>query len=209
MLEAAEISGTVKVTRRLTKRRVAAVASGYHRGAAVAPAAPDDGDFTARELDRVAVYVEGAGPAGAAALELPQQNRRFATEVVVVPAGSTVSFPNLDPLFHNVFSLSSAKSFDLGNYPKGQTRNVRFDKPGIVSVHCHLHANMSAAVVVTPNRWAVKPAADGRFVIRDVPPGTYRLAVWHRSAGLFEKDASTGGGSVTITIPVDAWEPAR
>ena len=87
---------------------------------------------------------------------MEQQNRRFAPDLVVIPAGSSVSFPNFDPIFHNVFSLSKAKSFDLGNYSKGQTRMVTFPKPGIVAVYCHLHPNMAGTIVVTPNQWGVR-----------------------------------------------------
>ena len=93
----------------------------------------------------------------------------------------------MDPIFHNVFSLSKAKSFDLGNYPKGNTRTVMFPKPGIVFVDCHLHPNMSAVIVVTPNRWSTKADASGRFMLPDLPPGTYTVVAWHKSAGFFRK----------------------
>ena len=82
------------------------------------------------------VYLEG-GPAPASVraepvtAEMEQQNRRFSPDLVVIPAGSSVSFPNFDPIFHNVFSLSKAKSFDLGNYSKGQTRMVTFPSRGL------------------------------------------------------------------------------
>ena len=89
--------------------------------------------------------------------------------------GSSVSFANLDPIFHNVFSFSKAKSFDLGNYPKDQTRIGTFSKAGIVLVDCHLHPNMSAVIVVTPNRWGTKADPSGRFVLPGVPPGTYTV----------------------------------
>ncbi len=118
---------------------------------------------------------------------LNQQDRGFTPDLVVVPAGSTVSFPNLDPIFHNVFSLSKAKSFDLGNYPKDHTRTVTFSKPGIVIVGCHLHANMSAVIVVTPNRWSTTADAQGHFTLPAVPPGTYTIVAWHKSAGFFRK----------------------
>ena len=92
-----------------------------------------------------------------------------------MPVGSTVSFPNNDPVFHNVFSLSNSKSFDLGNYPKGHTRTVTFTKPGIVFVNCHLHPNMSAAILVSPNQWSTKADKAGHFKLQDVPPGKYTV----------------------------------
>ena len=105
-----------------------------------------------------------------------------------MPVGSTVSFPNSDPIFHNVFSLSKVKAFDLGYYPAGQTRTVRFDRAGIVQVFCHLHSNMSAAIVVVPNAWSTRPDRDGAYALRSIPRGRYRLIVWHKSAGFFERE---------------------
>jgi len=137
---------------------------------------------------------------------LNQQDRRFSPDLVVIPAGSSVSFGNLDPIFHNVFSLSKAKSFDLGNYPKDQSRIVTFPKAGIVFVDCHLHPNMSAAIVVTPNRWSTKADASGHFVLSGLGPGTYTIVAWHRAAGFFRKTVRvTEGGveNVEFIIPLD------
>ena len=110
------------------------------------PEADNKADPLAFERSRVVIYIEGTGsPADHPITEtITQTGRRFSPELVVIPAGSSVSFPNMDPIFHNVFSLSKAKSFDLGNYSKGETRVVSFSKPGIVYVDCHLHPNMAA-----------------------------------------------------------------
>ena len=118
---------------------------------------------------------------------MEQQNRRFSPDLVVIPAGSSVSFPNFDPIFHNVFSLSKAKSFDLGNYSKGQTRMVTFPKPGIVAVYCHLHPNMTGTIVVTPNQWGVRVDAAGQYTLANVPPGKYTVVAWHKTGGTFRK----------------------
>ncbi len=137
---------------------------------------------------------------------MSQQDRSFTPDFIVVPAGSTVSFPNLDPIFHNVFSLSKAKSFDLGNYSKDHTRTVTFTKPGIVFVGCHLHANMSAVIVVTPNRWATTGDPDGHFTLQGVPPGTYTIVAWHKTAGFFRKKIEVTANhtaSVEFAIPID------
>jgi hypothetical protein len=124
--------------------------------------------------------------------------------------GSVVSFPNFDPIFHNVFSLSKSKSFDLGYYPEGQTRKVRFERPGVVQVFCHLHANMSAAVVVTPNGWFARPARDGSFVLRSVPAGQHTVVLWHKSAGFFRQKVELAQGSsvhAAFEIPIAVAGP--
>jgi hypothetical protein len=128
-------------------------------------------------------------------------------ETLVIPACCSFSFPNLDPIFHNVFSLSKAKTFDLGNYPKGSTRVVTFNSPGIVYVHCHLHTNMAAAIVVTPNRWNAQADGAGNFAIRDVPPGQYTVVAWHSSAGFFRNRVSVTAGKgaqTSFLIPLGA-----
>jgi hypothetical protein len=140
---------------------------------------------------------------------IEQRGRRFVPDFVVIPAGSSVSFPNLDPIFHNVFSLSKPRSFDLGNYPRNQTRRVDFPKPGIVTVGCHLHPNMGATIVVTPNRWAAVPGGDGRFTLRDIPAGRHMLVAWHRSTGPIRRQLDVpaqGSISVRLEIPVSVEE---
>lgn len=201
-----EIRGVIHITKRLTKRPVAPVATAYHRGVAVQPPSADE-DFVQAEIDRVAVYLESKQdlPTKTVAAILKQKDRRFVEDTVVVPAGSSVSFPNLDPIFHNVFSLSRAKSFDLGNYPQNETRTVTFPKAGIVRVFCHLHPNMSATIVVTPSRWAVKPDANGSYRLSGVPPGEHTLVVWHKSAGFFREPVKIAPGQtlkMSFDIPV-------
>jgi hypothetical protein len=137
---------------------------------------------------------------------MEQVDRRFAPDLLVVPEGATVSFPNMDPIFHNVFSLSRAKSFDLGSYDKGQTRSVTFPKPGLVYVYCRLHPNMEATILVTPNRWYARPDAQGQYQIAGVPPGKYTLVAWHKSAGFFRKQIVVEQGhsaSADFFIPID------
>jgi hypothetical protein len=118
-----------------------------------------------------------------------------------------VDFPNDDDLFHNVFSLSRTKTFNLGRYPKGATRAVRFDKPGIVKVFCDIHSHMSAAVVVFNHPWYAVPDADGRFELADVPAGDRRLTAWHERLGdtTIPVRVETGrGATVEFTLPVPA-----
>jgi plastocyanin len=210
-LQAADIEGIVVITRQLTKRKVTAPAGSYHRGVAVELGSDPEEDGLAFERRHVAVYLEGSVASTPLTATMEQKNRRFTPDFLVVPAGSTVSFPNLDPIFHNVFSLSKPKTFDLGNYPKDQTRTVTFTKPGIVFIHCHLHPNMAAAIVVTPNQWSTKADASGRFVLRDVAPGEYTIVAWHKSAGFFRQSvrvAENRASTVEFLIPLSDEGPA-
>jgi plastocyanin len=208
------VTGSISITKKLTKRNVTPDVSVYQRGTAVGLGKDAQEDPLAFERSRVVLYLEGPGPAGAGPTpQIAQLDRRFVPDLVVIPAGSAVSFPNMDPIFHNVFSLSKAKSFDLGSYDKGDTRRVVFPKPGIVEVYCHLHPNMAATIVITPNRWYARVDASGQYHIDDVPPGTYTLVAWHKAAGFFRKTIVVGPGHDAVAnfvIPIvgDAKMPA-
>ncbi len=163
-LHAQAISGTILIKKKLTKPSVTASVSVYQRGTAVRLGKDAEMDPIAYERSRVVIYLEGpasALPDAPATQQIQQLDRRFMPDMVVVPVGSTVTFPNMDPIFHNIYSLSKPKSFDLGSYDKGETRKVTFPKPGIVEIYCHLHPNMEATVVVTPNRWYARPDRNG------------------------------------------------
>jgi plastocyanin len=206
LLSGAEIRGTIIIERKLTRHNVTASAGMYQHGVAVELGADAEEDPLAFERSHVAVYLEGPSSIadGVARASIEQRDRRFVPDLVVIPAGSTVSFPNFDPIFHNVFSLSKAKNFDLGNYPKGQTRMVTFPSPGMVAVYCHLHSNMAATIVVAPNRWATQANGNGAFALKDVPAGTYTVVAWHKTAGTFRKKVSISEKSdaeVTFTLP--------
>jgi len=207
LLAGADIHGTIVIQRRLTRRNVTASAGMYQRGVAVELGADGEEDALAFERSHVAIYVEGASVAadpGVVKASIEQRDRRFAPDLVVIPAGSAISFPNFDPIFHNVFSLSKVKSFDLGNYPNGQSRTVTFPSPGLVAVYCHLHSNMSATIVVAPNRWATKADGKGGFTLADVPAGTYSVVAWHKTAGTFRKTIVIGDkkdAELSFTLP--------
>lgn len=203
----AEITGTVTVKQRLTRPSVTASVSMYERGPAVELGQDSEHDPLAAERERVVIWIEGSGPLKSSiTASMQQANRRFEPDMVVIPAGGTVSFPNMDPIFHNVFSLSKPKSFDLGNYPKGDTRSVTFPKPGIVYVNCHLHPNMAGVIVVTPNAWYAKVPKDGEFAIHEVPPGTYTVVAWHKAAGFLRKEIQVTNAHdnvVDFLVPLD------
>ncbi len=211
---ASGIDGTVVIKRKLTKRKVTLDADGYQRGTAVALDSGVSADALAFEKSHVAIFLEGQlqAPSGGTASVpvMEQKNRTFVPDLLVIPPGSAVSFPNLDPIFHNVFSLSKPKSFDLGNYPVNQTRMVTFHTPGIVLVNCHLHPNMSGTIVVSPTAWFARTSAEGNFSLPDVPPGRYTVVAWHRSAGFFRKEVTVSGerdSSVEFFIPLDDPQP--
>lgn len=203
-LDGADIHGNIRVERILTKRNVTLAAGLYQRGVAV-PLSSDAGeDRLAYERSHVVVYLEGERASKPITATIEQRDRRFEHDLVVIPAGSSVSFPNFDPVFHNVFSLSRSKSFDLGNYRKGEARAVNFAKSGIVSVFCHLHPNMAATVFVTPNQWGARADDLGQFRLPDVPPGTYVVLVWHKSGGTFRKTVQV---TADTGVRVDFWVP--
>jgi len=110
---------------------------------------------------------------------MTQHGEHFVPHVLAVTNGTTVAFPNEDPLYHNVFSLSSARSFDLGRYTRGQSKSVRFTRAGVVQIFCHIHADMNAYILVYDHPFFAVPDAQGRFIIEGVPPGDYTLVAWH------------------------------
>ncbi|HZP04821.1 MAG TPA: carboxypeptidase regulatory-like domain-containing protein [Terracidiphilus sp.] len=209
---AQSVSGTILIKKRLTKPRVTPDVSVYQRGTTVKLGKDPVEDPLEFERTRVVVYLEGPvlkndDPANRESVQIEQINRRFSPDLVVVPVGSTVSFPNMDPIFHNIYSLSKPKTFDLGSYDRGQTRKVQFPKPGIVSVYCHLHPNMAATIVVTPNRWYARPDRTGQYRIDNVPPGQYTVVAWHKTAGFFRKTIvvrADQNESADFFIPVEA-----
>jgi plastocyanin len=122
---------------------------------------------------------------------MAQKNKSFHPHLLVVPLGSTISFPNLDPFFHNVFSQFNGKSFDLGLYEAGSSKDVRFDQEGISYIFCDIHPEMSAVVITLATPWyAVSPTA-GSIDIRTVPPGAYELHVWAEGADAKQLEALT------------------
>jgi len=108
-----------------------------------------------------------------------QQGAMFTPHVLPVVAGTTVEWPNNDNIYHNVFSMSEAKPFDLGLYKNPEVKRITFDKAGRVDVFCSIHANMSCVVVVLENPWFAVADDHGRYAITNVPAGIYQLKAWH------------------------------
>lgn len=110
---------------------------------------------------------------------MAQQNTQFAPYVLIVPVGSSVSFPNKDKVRHHVYSFSAPKKFELKLYGRDETRSVTFDKPGAVSLGCNIHDTMIAFIFVSDTPYAAKTGADGVAVVQDAPAGAATLLVWH------------------------------
>lgn len=129
------------------------------------------------------VYLETAPQgafedAGVTRASLDQKDEAFLPYVLPIAVGTIVDFPNRDRTYHNVFSLSRVKSFDLGRYARGQSKSVRFDHPGVVRVFCDIHSHMSAYILVFAHRFFAATDPEGRYHIDGVTPGSYELSVW-------------------------------
>jgi plastocyanin len=129
-------------------------------------------------------------------MRLSQKDLQFETFVLVVPVGGLVAFPNHDPVRHQVYSFSPAKAFELKLYGKDESRSVRFDKPGVVSVGCNIHDAMVAFIRVVDTPFAIKTGASGIVTLRGLPPGAATVRVWHPYL-----KAPGGEKAVTVTLP--------
>jgi plastocyanin len=109
---------------------------------------------------------------------LEQKDKQFIPHILVVPTGSAVDFPNLDPFYHNVFSLFNGKRFDLGLYEAHTNRAVRFDRDGVSYIFCNIHPEMGAVVISLSTPYFGVSTPDGNLAIHNVPPGSYRLNIW-------------------------------
>ncbi len=159
------------------------------------------------DIGTAVVWLEGDGLSASSPVqaEIATEKKQFLPHVIVVPQGSTVGFPNHDPFNHNVFSPSEPEPFDLGLYPRGETRTVRLARAGVVRVFCNVHAKMSAFVVVRDNRFLAQPGADGSFTIPDVPPGRYTLVAWHERAAPWSRAVEVGpDGLADVVVDLDA-----
>jgi plastocyanin len=134
---------------------------------------------------------------------IEQRDRQFAPHVMMVPVGSTVSFPNFDPVFHNVFSVSPTKPFDLGIFKNGESRDVTFEKEGILRIGCNLHANMSAYLVIVAAPHYVVTDANGKFRFKSLPPGKYKVRAWsERSTEPLTQMIEVKDGANDVTLDV-------
>jgi plastocyanin len=128
--------------------------------------------------DAAAAEPEAAGEK----FRMAQRHQRFEPDLLVIPVGATVEFPNFDPYFHNVFSLGDNRPFDLGLYQAGSARTRRFTQAGVSYVFCNIHPRMSGVILTVPTRWYAVSDASGRLTLPEAPAGTYQLHVWYERA---------------------------
>jgi len=146
-------------------------------------------------------------PRAPGTFQIVTRNKTLIPHILAIPVGSTVAFPNDDPISHNLFSLSSNNAFDLGLYRKGAGKSQKFDTPGIVNVYCNVHPNMSAVIHVITTPYFGFADANGSFSVGDVPPGRYRLVVWNEQGGQSEApliDVTPNGPGQAVTLTLDS-----
>jgi len=185
-------------------------------GGASATGAPDRGAIAGRVTVRqggqtvdasgVVLYVVGFNeppPADTAAIR--QNGKRFVPDLLPITAGQQVTFPNDDPVFHNVFSPSPVHKFDLGQYPKGDSRTRRFPTVGVVEVFCNIHPQMAATILVLPNRRFVRAQENGSFRLDDLPPGRWTVYAFSRRAAepVSAPVEITAGGVADVTLALE------
>lgn len=150
------------------------------------------------------------GPGNGGAVEIRQQDKQFHPRVLAVPPGTKVSFPNLDVVYHNVFSLTPGQSFDLGMVRAGDAVKTRsFTKPGVVEIFCNLHSQMSASVLVAPGPLLARVRADGRYTLPGVPLGAHTLTAWAGGQQLASKTVEVGAGGAAADFSLDGVASAR
>jgi plastocyanin len=168
------------------------------------PTVADLGAPRARDLSdrmRSVVYLETARRGAFEQTDpgravMNQHNETFVPHVLAVTTGTVVQFPNGDPFYHNVFSLSKAARFDLGRYATGKSQSVRFDKPGIVRVFCEIHSHMNAFILVFSHPYFAMTDEAGRYRIDDVPAGTYNVIAWNEGLESEPKPVTVPNGGI-------------
>lgn len=161
------------------------------------------------DLRRGVVYLEEAPRAAfderePARAVMDQRNETFVPHVLAVMVGTVVDFPNSDRTYHNVFSLSRVKRFDLGRYAAGRSKSVRMDRPGIVRVFCDIHSHMNAFILVFAHPFFDVTDAAGRFELAEVPPGTYTVVAWYEGEARATRPVTVTAGDWTdleIVVP--------
>lgn len=157
------------------------------------------------EATEVVVYFRpeaAVAPIPMRAEVMSTQRKRFDPRVLAVTVGSTVSFPNRDPILHNVFSAAQGNAFDIGLVAEGEGGIARFDAPGYVRVYCNVHHAMVGHILVLDTAHFVRPDASGRFLLRDLPDGPGELVIWHDRARPWRRhlDPATGHESLEVRL---------
>jgi plastocyanin len=160
-------------------------------------------------LDPTAVVVcltsEGSQRPAPERFEVETRSKQFQPGALAVPVGSTLAFPNHDPILHNVFSVSPGNSFDLGLYGPDESKEIVLDSPGPVRIFCNVHAHMAFYALVCPSRHVASVDATGRFEVADVPTGRWVVTAWDERGGELEQPIEVGPSGVTeVELALDA-----
>jgi plastocyanin len=189
-----------------------------------APAAAETGGVSGRvslglegvrlgDVGPIVIFLDGVS--GALAFDPPsevrtihQKNARFSPGFLAVAVGQRIAMPNDDAIFHNVFSFSKPNDFDLGLYPSGESRSLRFAHSGLVRMYCSIHESMSASIFVAPSPWFAIANGEGGFEISDVPVGSYRVRVWNEKLPESSRSVSVRAGQ-RARVDVALGAPTR
>lgn len=139
---------------------------------------------------------------------MAQKDMQFTPFVLLVPVGAEVAFPNLDPILHHVYSFSPAKPFELKLYGRDETRRVRFDKPGLISVGCNIHDDMTGFIRVVDTPFAAKTDTHGQAVVTGLPAGAVTVRIWHPYLKAVRNEmvravTLPASGEATLSLAVD------
>ena len=192
----------------------AEASSGGKKAKAAAPVAEKrfstvEGKVTGAGAEEAYVYVENVrGPlARSKSLEIRQEGRQFIPGVAVVQAGTSVTFPNFDTVYHNVFSSSPRNSFDLGTYRAGdKPRSITLTGSGVVEVYCNIHQKMNAKILVVPSPLFAKVKSDGSFRIDNVPIGARKVVVWSPRGKPLQQRLELTGAGAQVSFALDKEE---
>jgi plastocyanin len=200
-------------------RRFVFLAAGLGLAAplAAAPFAVRVVDSSGHPVKDAVVTLYPAGPAArapraAGRFVVAQKNLQFHPFLSIVPVGADVSFPNLDPTKHHVYSFSSAKRFELKLFARDQSRTVHFDRPGVVALGCNIHDQMSAFIVVTDSAWTARTNPQGIAAFADAPNAPGRVMVWHPylrgPGGMAQQAVSASQRSASFQVRLRPPPPA-
>jgi len=163
------------------------------------------------DASNAVVWIEGprSGGVPAGSLQMAQESKRFIPRILIVPRQGTVEFPNNDPVFHNVFSVSGANRFDLGLYRSGASKSRSFAEPGLVRVYCNIHPQMVGFLMIVDSGLAAITGKDGGFHFEGVPAGSWTLKAWHEEGTETSVPLTIPLAGVPLTISIDttAYRP--
>ena len=154
------------------------------------------------------VYVDDFVARGSGTATMKQDGKRFVPRVLAVQKGTRVDFPNMDSVFHNVFSVTPDNSFDLGSYRKGESKSVTMVTPGVVNVYCNMHSDMVGYILVVPNGAFARVADSGAYKLANVPAGHHRVVAWAPNAKPIVKEIDIGDAPATADFQLAQSKPA-